>query len=71
MSVVVTLTSEVRAEPGDNLTAEVIQPWLAALPPSAVITSINVYRGHQRDEYTVLVGLKASWTEERGTGALL
>lgn len=70
MTVQVSLSSELKVEPGE-LTAGIILPWLSALPSDAKITPKTRQVGNQRDYYDVCVGLRAEWTEERGTGAIL
>ena len=57
--------SEIRAEEGDDLTAQTVRGWLGSVPDGASLTPITVDRGNQRDPWIVLVGLRATWSESR------
>lgn len=39
--------------------------WIRDLPADAVLSSVTVDKGNQRDPWPVLVGLRATWEEER------
>lgn len=57
-------TAEFRAD--DQLTADrPLTDWIRDLPPAAALSPITVDKGSQRDPWPVLVGLRATWTEER------
>lgn len=61
----VVCTSEFRAE-GDALTADrMLTEWITCLPTHAVLAPTTVDKGSQRDPWPVMVGLRATWTEER------
>lgn len=50
----------------DQLTADrAFTDFVTGLPASAVLSPITVDKGNQRDPWVVLVGLRASWEEER------
>lgn len=50
---------------GDYLHAKKVRDWVADLPDGAVITQIIRDFGNQRDPELRLVGLRASWSEQR------
>lgn len=64
MSAVVTLTSEVRTQDGTGL-RDLLLDWLPNIPSAAAIDPLLRECGSQRDPYTVLVGLRATWQEQR------
>ena len=47
----------------EKVTAAHVREWVADVPDHAEIVPITAERGHQRDPITVLVGLRATWTE--------
>lgn len=62
-------SAEFRTE-GDGehlqLTADrALTDWITGLPAHATLSAIEWDNGSQRDPWTVLVGLRAEWTEER------
>lgn len=65
MMISVTLTSQVKAAANEKITASQIREWVANIPDTATIEAITQERGHQRDPYSVFVGLRATWTETR------
>lgn len=57
--------SAVTADPGDYLVSDDVAAWIGHVPAGAVLTAITREHGSQRDPITVLVGLRATWTEAR------
>lgn len=56
--------AEFRAD--DQLTADLsLTSWVRDLPANAALSPITVDKGSQREPWPVLVGLRATWTEER------
>lgn len=53
--------------PGDEqLTADrALTDFIASLPAHAALSPITVDKGSQRDPWTVMVGLRATWDDER------
>ena len=59
-------SAEYRRDDGEPLTAD--RPycdWVRDLPAGAVLYPIQIDKGSQRDPWTVLVGMRATWEEER------
>lgn len=75
MSYIIKSTAEFRQdddgpEPGTNRAAPLtasreLCAFLQDLPAEAVLTPLTVDQGNQRDPWHVLVGLRASWEEQR------
>lgn len=57
-------TARIEAE-GDYLHAIRVREFVASLPDGAVISAVIKDFGNQRDPEPRLVGLRASWSEER------
>lgn len=50
----------------EQLTAShALAQFIGGLPADATLSPITTDKGHQRDPWVVLVGLRASWEEER------
>lgn len=58
--------SEFRTESAEQLTASrALTEFIRDLPADAVLAPVTVEKGNQRDPWPVLVGLRATWEEER------
>lgn len=58
-------SAEFRSE-GDRLTADrSLTDFITNLPADAALAPITVEKGSQRDPWPVMVGLRATWEEER------
>lgn len=59
-------SAEVRNEGDEQLTADrSFSEWVRDLPADAKLSAISIDKGSQRDPWPVLVGLRATWEEER------
>ena len=59
-------SAEYRLDGDEQLTADrAFSDWVADLPASATLSPITVDKGSQRDPWPVLVGLRATWEDER------
>lgn len=58
-------TSEFRSNTPALTASAKFVTWVHGLPASAALSPITVDKGTQRDPYPVLVGLRATWDEER------
>jgi hypothetical protein len=64
--ITVKLSAEFQTEDGDQLTAtREYTDWVADLPSSAELHPVTVDKGNQRDPWPVLVGMRATWEEQR------
>lgn len=64
MSATVTLTSECKVAVDEPL-VPALREWLRSIPLEAAISPLIRETGHQRDPIQVLVGLRATWQEQR------
>ena len=66
MSATVKCSAEFRPGGDEQLTADrALTDWIANLPAYATLSKIEIDKGNQRDPWPVLVGLRATWEEER------
>lgn len=52
-------------EPGDAVHVVRVRDWLSGLPDGAVLVAIMRDLGTQRDPRPTLIGLRATWSEQR------
>jgi hypothetical protein len=59
-------SSQFRPVVNEQLTASPeLMNWLSRLPDDAVLQHVTFDKGNQRDPWVLLVGLLATWEEER------